>query len=271
MEKTTKFNDKKFSVATLRGAVSIFEELFGTPSFSSLALSDGDNRYTFDSIDELFDAYRRNTVSSCTLSATFVEQPAAGEYPGDDKLRHNMYISFFSGDTSVSVTSNNRVNIERIISKFHDSSEFELTNGIRIRKPRIFIGHGGSKEWRDLNDHLRDKHGYETVAYESGTRAGHAIRDILESMAKQSSMAFLVLTGEDQTEHGLRARQNVIHECGLFQGRLGFDKAILLVERGVELASNFDGLQQLRFDKGRINEVFGDAVAIIKREFDSFS
>ena len=63
--------------------------------------------------------------------------------------------------------------------------------------------------------------------------------------------------------------KNVIHECGLFQGRLGFDRAILLVEHGVQLASNFDGIQQLRFKKGRISEVFGDVIATLKREFGS--
>ena len=86
-------------------------------------------------------------------------------------------------------------------------------------------------------------------------------------MSRKASLALLVLTGEDKTEDGIRARQNVIHECGLFQGRLGFDRAILLVEEGIELASNFDGIQQLRFKKGRITEVFGDVIATIRREF----
>ena len=105
------------------------------------------------------------------------------------------------------------------------------------------------------------------MAYETGARAGHTIRDILGAMSEEASFALLVLTGEDQADHGLRARQNVVHECGLFQGRLGFDRAILLVEEGVELASNFDGIQQLRFSKGRIAEVFGDVIATLRREF----
>jgi predicted nucleotide-binding protein len=88
-------------------------------------------------------------------------------------------------------------------------------------------------------------------------------------MADESSLALLVLTGEDKSEDGIRARQNVIHECGLFQGRLGFDRAILIVEDGIRLASNFDGIQQIRFKKGRISEVFGDVIATIKREFGS--
>jgi hypothetical protein len=36
---------------------------------------------------------------------------------------------------------------------------------------------------------------------------------------------------------------------------------------GVELGSNFDGIQQLGFEKGRISETFGDVIATIRREF----
>jgi len=37
------------------------------------------------------------------------------------------------------------------------------------------------------------------------------------------------MTAEDATSEGnIRVRQNVIHEAGLFQWRLGFDKFIIL-------------------------------------------
>jgi predicted nucleotide-binding protein len=106
-------------------------------------------------------------------------------------------------------------------------------------------------------------------AYEIGARAGHAIRDVLNDMLSKSSFAILVMTGEDQTSDGdgLRARQNVVHEAGLFQGRLGFARAIVLLEKGVEEFSNIHGIDQIRFDKGRIKETFGDVVATIRREF----
>jgi hypothetical protein len=38
----------------------------------------------------------------------------------------------------------------------------------------IFIGHGRSTDWRDLKDHLQDKHGIQVEAYETGSREGHA-------------------------------------------------------------------------------------------------
>ena len=84
---------------------------------------------------------------------------------------------------------------------------------------------------------------FPVEAYETGARAGHAIRDILQDMMKASSFALLVMTGEDKLEDGTyRARQNVIHEAGLFQGKLGFSRAIILLEEGVDEFSNLAGI-----------------------------
>jgi predicted nucleotide-binding protein len=59
-------------------------------------------------------------------------------------------------------------------------------------------------------------------------------------MLDDAVFAFLVMTAEDERAYGTRrARANVIHEVGLFQGRLGFEKAIILLEEG---CSEFIGL-----------------------------
>jgi predicted nucleotide-binding protein len=135
---------------------------------------------------------------------------------------------------------------------------------VPLPETRIFIGHGLSPLWRDLKDHLAERHGLKVEAYETGSRAGHTVRDVLEGMLDRSSLALLVLTGDDETNDGrLRARQNVIHETGLFQGRLGFSKAIALIEDGVEGFSNMHGINQIQFSKGNIREAFGDVVAAI--------
>jgi predicted nucleotide-binding protein len=57
-------------------------------------------------------------------------------------------------------------------------------------------------------------------------------------------------------------------KTGLFQGRLGFSRAIILLEEGTEDFSNVHGVQQIRFAKGNIKETFGEALATLKREFD---
>jgi len=132
---------------------------------------------------------------------------------------------------------------------------------------KVFIGHGRSAQWRDLRDHLRDMHYIEVVAYESGARAGHTIRDIVEEMASQSDMAFLIHAAEDSMADGKQqSRPNVVHETGLFQGRLGYTRAIVLLEEGCEEFSNLSGVQQIRFSRGNIRETFGDVLATIRRE-----
>jgi predicted nucleotide-binding protein len=134
--------------------------------------------------------------------------------------------------------------------------------------PTVFVGHGRNPLWRELKDHLQDKHGIKVEAYEIGARAGHAVRDVLERMLEKSSFAVLVMTGEDETVDGCRrARQNVIHEIGLFQGRLGSSRAVVLVEAGTEVFSNMEGIEQIRFSQGNIKETFGEVLATIRREF----
>lgn len=176
--------------------------------------------------------------------------------------------------TDVSVALKTRAEIESVFEIFEKHAPDSMLPEKPAKKPEppvIFIGHGRNEQWRDLKDHLHEQHGYEVEAYEIGARAGHATRDILEEMMKRSSFAILVMTGEDEgTEEGkLRARQNVVHEIGLFQGKHGFNKAIILLEEGTEEFSNIESIYQIRFSKGNIKETFGDVLATLRREFGS--
>ena len=139
---------------------------------------------------------------------------------------------------------------------------------IESKTPTIFIGHGKHNDWRDLKDHLQDKHNIPIIAYEVGSRAGHTIRDVLEDMLNESELAILVHTPEDELSDGsFNTRPNVVHETGIFQGRLGFSKAIILLKIGVNEFTNIDGIQQLRYKN--ISETFGDILAWIAREHDN--
>ena len=59
----------------------------------------------------------------------------------------------------------------------------------------------------------------------------------------------------------------MIHETGLFQGRLGFNRALILLEDGTDEFSNIKGIQQIRFGKNNIKETFGEVLATLRREF----
>ena len=75
----------------------------------------------------------------------------------------------------------------------------------------------------------------------------------LKEMLESCCIAFLIMTGEDEHKDGtLHARENVIHEVGLFQAQLGYEKAIILREEGCEIFSNIDGITYISFPKGNI-------------------
>lgn len=89
----------------------------------------------------------------------------------------------------------------------------------------------------------------------------------LLEMLDEAAIAFLIMTGEDEQPDGkIRARMNVIHEAGLFQGRLGFKRAIILLEEGCEEFTNVQGLGQIRFPKGNIKAIFEDVRRVLERE-----
>lgn len=171
--------------------------------------------------------------------------------------------------TSVDVELTSRADIQRVFQVFERNLS-ESTIVVEPEPIRVFIGHGRDSQWRDLKDHLHDMHGFAVEAYEIGPRAGQSVKEVLQGMLNDSSFALLVHTAEDLHADGeLHARENVIHELGLFQGCLGFQKAIAVLEEGVREFSNILGINQLRFPKGRIRETFGDVIATIRREFDS--
>lgn len=89
----------------------------------------------------------------------------------------------------------------------------------------------------------------------------------LSQMLNEAAIAFLIMTAEDEQVDGKQhARQNVIHEAGLFQGRLGFERAIILLEEGCEEFSNVQGLGLIHFPKGNMSAISEDIRRVLERE-----
>ncbi len=142
-----------------------------------------------------------------------------------------------------------------------------VTLSVNIKEQKIFIGHGHSLIWKDLKDFIKDTLNLEFEEFNRIPVAGISTKDRLEEMLNNCSFAFLIMTGEDELEDKtLRARENVVHEIGLFQGRLGFNKAIVLIEDGCDKFSNIDGLGRIDFPKNKINYIFEEIRKVLVRE-----
>lgn len=135
-------------------------------------------------------------------------------------------------------------------------------------QPKVFVGHGRDNCWRAVKDFLEDECDVAVSCFESESRGGYGIDDVLMACLDECSMAVCILTAEDDTgsETTMRARQNVVHEVGLCQGRYGLERVALLVEEGVEEFSNLYGIVQLRFPSGRIDAVFHELLRMLRRE-----
>jgi predicted nucleotide-binding protein len=258
MKRETDFNETLFPAHVIREAA---ETLFAKKDFEKignhlLVLQIGKEKWTYDSFEQFLSNYQ-NQTGHAWLSLSENEK----------QLR----VNYSKRDTGVEVKAltNGEINMaSAVFERAADASKLPPLPQEPKPTLTVFIGHGRNPLWRDLKDHLVEKHGYNVEAYEVGARAGHTIRDILEDMLEKSSFACLVLTAEDEMADGkMHARQNVIHETGLFQGRLGFSRAIVLLEDGAEEFSNIHGVQQIRFSKDKIKETFGEVLATLRREF----
>jgi predicted nucleotide-binding protein len=132
---------------------------------------------------------------------------------------------------------------------------------------RVFIGHGRSQTWRVLKDFIADRLGLPWDEFNREATAGYPTTDRLQTMMSQAAFAFLVLTAEEEhADTTVHARPNVIHEVGLFQGYLGFSRAIVMLEEGCSEFSNIVGLSQIRFPRGDISARFEEVRRVLERE-----
>ena len=121
--------------------------------------------------------------------------------------------------------------------------------------------------WRELKDFIQDRVGLPWDEFNRVPVAGVANVARLSEMLDAAAIAFLVMTAEDEMASGMvQARMNVVHEAGLFQGRLGFARAIVVLEEGCQEFSNIAGLGQIRFPKGRISASFEEIRRVLERE-----
>jgi predicted nucleotide-binding protein len=118
-----------------------------------------------------------------------------------------------------------------------------------------------------MKDFIRDRLQLPVDEFNRVPIAGITNIDRLSRMLDEAAAAFLVLSAEDERVDGtMTARLNVVHEVGLFQGRLGFGRAIVMLEEGCEGFTNIEGLGQIRFPAGNIASSFENVRQLLERE-----
>lgn len=170
------------------------------------------------------------------------------------------------------------LSILKSLYKSIDEDFIELENDTQIQSEKeiksvkipkaIFVGHGHNPLWGQVVNFLRDNLKCPNVIYfEKESRSGQHIGEILKGFTDEAKFAVIIMTAEDETiEDKIRARQNVIHEIGFFQGKLGFEKVAILKEDIVESFSNIDGFQYIEFSKNNIKQTFFELQEMLKRE-----
>ena len=131
----------------------------------------------------------------------------------------------------------------------------------------VFIGHGRSHAWRDLKDFVQDRLKLPWDEFNRVPVAGVTNIARLSEMLDAAAIAFLVMTAEDERTDGVvQARMNVVHEAGLFQGRLGFLRAIVCSKRGASGSAILRGLARFGFLLGQISATFEEIRRVLEQE-----
>jgi predicted nucleotide-binding protein len=164
-----------------------------------------------------------------------------------------------------------------------EREEIEGDIAIAGRRSRtVFIGHGHSQAWAELASFIKGELHLEFEEFNQVPTAGLATKERLGEMLDRCGFALLVLTGEDVRRdrrrewfdivrklflaHPMHPRENVVHELGLFQGRLGWRRAVPLLEEGCQKFSNILGDGHISFDKGNIRSCFPKIRRVLQRE-----
>jgi len=132
-------------------------------------------------------------------------------------------------------------------------------------EPRVFISHGRASDWREVQSFIERDAGISTLELEQEPNLGRTVLEKLRQEAERCTSAVIVMTGDDADADGKpRARENVLHEIGYFQGRFGLSAVCLLHEEGTSIPSNIHGLVYIPFPKETVRATFGPLMRELK-------
>lgn len=136
---------------------------------------------------------------------------------------------------------------------------------ITPRVKRVFISHGSNEAWRKIQEYIERTLEIPSLELAQEANRGRTIFQKLVDESDNCSYAVIVMTGDDMTtDDQIRARENVIHEIGYFQGKYGPHRVCLLHEQGVNIPSNIHGLVYIPFPKDGVEAALGGLTRELK-------
>lgn len=122
---------------------------------------------------------------------------------------------------------------------------------------KVFLTHSSHNNmWREVQDRLLSlrTRTVEVVEFNSDLPYGQSAFQRIEEAAEGVNLAVILMTRDNDAGD---PRLNVVHETGYFQGKLGRERTLLLIEKGVTRdLSNIHGLQGFEFDRNdRHNDI----------------
>ncbi|MDK7723917.1 nucleotide-binding protein [Slackia exigua] len=136
--------------------------------------------------------------------------------------------------------------LETYLDEFSDQEESaSITNIGDFSK--VFIVHGHDGELRERVARIIERQGLKAVILNEQSNHGQTIIEKLETEGSAAG-AVCLFTADDEGKSRVeqsakpRARQNVVFETGYFIGRLGRENITILVDKGIEIPSDLQGV-----------------------------
>ncbi|AZK93848.1 MULTISPECIES: PfkB family carbohydrate kinase [Streptomyces] len=155
------------------------------------------------------------------------------------------------------VGSHGHSQLAKVTSDFIGSLAGTRPAGAETEPGGVFIAHGRNPDWLAVKAFVEQRFGLPVYSFESNSWGSRPVTEALQEYLQRCTFAICVMTAEDTTEEGLRiARQNVIHEIGLFQGRHGFDRVLVLAEEGCPSLPDESTARTATFPRHAVDKAF---------------
>lgn len=124
----------------------------------------------------------------------------------------------------------------------------ESPKKINMERNKVFIVHGHNNGIKIDVARTLEKLGLDAIILHEQADGGKTIIEKFEKNVIDVGFAVILLTADDEgkakreKDYKDRARQNVVFEMGYFMGKLGRDRVLLLLDKGVEKPGDLDGI-----------------------------